>query len=88
MKYVKTFENTNNKKINILSGDDYEGVYIDGKLLMEAHSIDYIRLLRKLGYEIEYVYMNDEEWKKLNSDSCPPNWEDVELIRNVKNFNL
>lgn len=48
------------KEATIVVGDDWEGVYIDGELLTEGHSIDTTRLLRELGFCVVHIEPNSE----------------------------
>lgn len=43
------------------NGDDWEGVYIDGKLIVQDHRINPKELLKQLGYFVETLEP-DYEW--------------------------
>ena len=59
---------------------DWEGLYIDGKLIAEDHNLDSQRLLRILekyfGYKFENVWSKDEYLERYGN-SCPETWEEV-----------
>ena len=42
-------------KVTYVQGDDWEGVYIDGKLEIEGHSIDFREVLDKMGVQVESI---------------------------------
>ena len=86
MKHLKKFENSG-KNITIIYGDDWEGIYYNGELLNEGHSINLTDVLIKLGYTIENKQVSEEEWEELG-DSCPEKLEDVNVILNSKKYNL
>lgn len=62
-------------KIVFVEGDDWEGVYGDGKLLAEGHRLNKRDVLDALG--IEYEELNaDKQW--LEDSGRLPTWiEDV-----------
>jgi len=66
MKHIKLFENIDDKKLIIMRGDDWEGVYYNGKLLYQGHSIRWDEVLKKLGYNITSNYIEDDDWENLN----------------------
>jgi len=87
MKYLnKINETIENKKLVIISGDDWEGIYIDGKLIDEGHSIDWRFVLKVLGYNISGTYIEDEEFWEIGN--LPDKLEDLEVILNSKKYNL
>ncbi len=66
------------KKITIVSnGDDWEGVYLDGKLLAQGHSVDADDILVALGYKVVDV-LTEEGWLE-DQGYLPENLEDVKL---------
>jgi len=87
MKHIKLFENIDDKKLIIMRGDDWEGVYYNGKLLYQGHSIRWDEVLKKLGYNITSNYIEDDDWENLNW-SLSENIEDVEMIINSKKYNV
>ncbi len=48
-------------KVDIVTGDDWSGVYVDGRLKEEGHSVDPYRLLLTLGVEFQ-THTVDEDW--------------------------
>ncbi len=63
MKHLKNInESINNQKLTILNGDDWEGLYYNGKLINEGHRINWIYALKKIGFKINSEYLTDEEW--------------------------
>lgn len=88
MRYLKTYEN-NNDKITFVEGDDWVGVYLNDKLITQGHSINERELLESLGYKnIDAKYIEDEEiWDELGN-SCPEKLSDVEAVLNSKKYNL
>lgn len=90
MKYLKNInEEINNKEITILSTDDWEGLYHNGELLDEGHSINFYSILRKLGYHIEYISVDDpEEFENYFGTNCPDTLDEVKMKLDVKKYNL
>ena len=89
MKYLKKInESVEDKKITFVSGDDWEGIYLNGKLIDEGHYPDLSQVLKKLGYEINSIYIEQEEiWDEFGN-TCPSNLEQVESIIAAKKYNL
>jgi len=90
MKYIKKItESVDNKEITILSTDDWQGLYYNGKLLDEGHSINLRDVLRQLGYHIEYIGVDDpEEFENYFGSSCPNTLDEVKLKIASKKYNL
>ena len=88
MKIKKFNESTKNKEITILYGDDWEGIYLNGKLLDQNHSIDNSKLLELLGYSVKCVYEDDEEVWEIMDYYCPEDIEKYYAIKNSKKYNL
>lgn len=61
-------------KATFVYGEDWEGVYIDGKLLEDGHSINPRDLLSNLGYQIESFDVN-QQW--LEDNGLPKHLENV-----------
>ena len=59
-----------NKKITFVLGNDWTGMYIDGVLVEEGHTIPYWAIVRALGFEYDSKSV-DEEW--LEAYGCMPN---------------
>ena len=61
-------------KIQLLKTDDWMGVYVDGELKHEGHSIADDSLLKLAGVETEVKWVMDEtpwdEW----GGRCPEKW--------------
>jgi len=49
------------KKIVFVSGDDWVGIYVNGKLVVQDHSLNPIEVLNAIEADFEYVYP-DQEW--------------------------
>lgn len=47
-------------QINYVQGDDWCGLYIDGKLVHEGHSIDVTQILSILDIAHHITYVNDD----------------------------
>lgn len=63
-------------KMTIVQGDDWEGLYVDGKLVEETHQIDWrARWVKLMGAETVEA---DYEWLE-NRGTLPENLEDVKL---------
>lgn len=45
----------------IVLGDDWEGLYLDGKLVEEGHSLDARMTLEAVGYDVKTMEA-DAEW--------------------------
>ena len=52
-------------KITIVSGDDWEGVYRNGRLVCEGHIVNCYEALRSLGYPVKCVTA-DQDWLEDN----------------------
>ena len=89
MKYLKKInESSNNKEITFVRGDDWEGIYLDGELLNEGHSVNVVSLLMKLGYTIKPgIYLKEYEWEAIGN-SCPEKLEDIKTKLASKKYNL
>ena len=53
------------KEVTIVYGDDWEGLYVDGKLVAQNHSVSAISALESLGFsvnqkEVDYAWLLDE----------------------------
>jgi hypothetical protein len=48
-------------KIAIVDGDDWKGLYIDGKLVTENHQLSIYDILDAIGVKYKYVPV-DEDW--------------------------
>lgn len=60
-------------KITILSTDDWQAIYFEGKLYQQGHSIDLQSLLIDLGYKVESKWIADED---MNDSSFPKDLKD------------
>lgn len=87
MKYLKIYENNIDKKLIIMRGDDWEGVYYNGKLLYQGHSIRWDDVLKQLGYNTVSNYIEEEHWEQLGW-AFPENIEDVQKIIEIKKYNI
>ena len=64
-----------NQKIVIVSGDDWQGIYIDGQLKYEGHSIRPMDIFEVLGINHEQ-FECDFEWLE-ERGRLPKNLEEV-----------
>jgi hypothetical protein len=64
-------------KINVVSADDWYGLYIDGKLVTENHSLRWSDVLQALGIKYNWDAV-DEEWMEEHG-RLPENFKDVKL---------
>lgn len=53
--------------LTFVRASDWEGVYLDGKLLDQGHSVRSDELGKHLGYKIKSVSV-DEQWLEDNSE--------------------
>ncbi len=76
------------KKLIIIRGDDWEGIYYNGKLLEQGHSIQFDKVLEKLGYIVKSNYIeNENDWEQLGW-ALPENIEDVQKVIEIKKYNV
>ncbi len=61
--------------VTIVDGDDWEGLYIDGKLIEEHHCVRTESVLQHLGIPCEMIYP-DQNWLE-NRGNLPVRLEDV-----------
>jgi hypothetical protein len=68
------------KKIVIVRGEsgDWEGVYLDGQLAREDHSIEIDDLLKLLGIKCEVKYATDKTFED-NNNRLPDDLSEVEF---------
>jgi hypothetical protein len=67
------------KRVDFVDGDDWEGLYIDGKLVLQDHSISAWEVIKLLAFEhIEPggYHFADLDWL-MNNSGLPENIEDV-----------
>ena len=63
MKYLKHInESLEDNDIVIVESDDWGGIYYKGKLINEGHSLSVHEVLQKMGFAMEYKYMDEEEY--------------------------
>lgn len=65
-------------KVNIVSVEDWEALYIDGKLVDEGHSLDLVEVLRLLKIDVHSVYMES------NPDEGDGDWYFADKLEDVK----
>jgi len=61
--------------ITLVDGDDWEGLYLDGKLVQEGHHVRLEDIFRHLGIEANFVYP-DTEWLEARGN-LPENLREV-----------
>ena len=64
-------------KVTFVSGDDWQGLYIDGELKREGHSLAARDVLELLGVRCDYVTA-DQQWLEESGD-LPRRLSDVVL---------
>lgn len=62
-------------KITFVDGDDWEGLYINNKLVLENHSLRISDVLKALGIKYESI-IADDEWLA-SCGNLPENLADV-----------
>jgi hypothetical protein len=74
MKHLRKLNETiQSQKIVTIYGDDWQGVYVNDELIDEGHSINLFRVMKKLGYDMKNIYIEEEEfWEKFDYH-CPKN---------------
>jgi len=88
MKYLKQItESIDNKNLTLIEGDDWEGIYQNGKLLVQGHRLEVREVLKLLGYKINSTYLSEEEWEIIGN-SCPIELDGVLMKLNAKKYNL
>jgi len=70
-------KNINDKKFHFVYGDDWEGLYIDGKLVTEGHAITVEEFAEIIGVEFNESFA-DIDWLQ-EEGSLPEKLEDVKL---------
>jgi hypothetical protein len=64
------------KKVVVLDGDDWSGLYVGGKLVYEGHKVPLHELSKALGFEVVNVEPEDgEEWAEYGY-RCPDELSD------------
>ena len=75
-------ENTKPAKkpeVTLVRSDDWEGLYIDGKLAVEASSIQYHEFAAKAGVDLKEVWAN-EDWL-IELGNFPSDFKDVKVAK-------
>jgi hypothetical protein len=70
-------------KIDIITLDDWEGVYLDGKLIDQGHSLDLREVLTTLGFHVESQYVIGEELDEFGN-SFPTSLEEFKTYLKSK----
>lgn len=63
--------------VYVTNGDDWEGVYKDGKILAQGHHVTADDILRALGHTVEYRDV-DYDWLA-DEGYLPENIEDIKF---------
>jgi len=63
------------KKITLVDGDDWKGLYINDKLIIENHSLSIYDILDAIGVKYQYFPV-DEDWLGEHG-TLPDNLSDV-----------
>lgn len=66
------------KKITIVNGDDWQGLYVDGRLIREDHRLQVDEVLISLGYDLKNLEA-DGKWLDITG-SLPSDLKDVKII--------
>ena len=66
-----------NKAIIVDTGEDWDGLYIDGNLITQGHSINLRDVLGHFGYGLEYL--DADEKYAMYGEQLPDLLEDVSL---------
>ena len=69
-----------NDKIVIVMSDDWTGLYVDGKLVYENHSIEVHDLIREGLFSASIYDITSEELEN-HGYQCPDNLKDLKLRR-------
>lgn len=72
------------RKLVLVATDDWEGLYEDGKLLTEGHSIDVDQFASHAGIELDTIWA-EVYFDGYNRSSCPENLSEVmEVLEALK----
>jgi len=86
---LKKYENFQDDiKIVFLNTDDWSGIYVDGELKSEGHSMTAYDMLEILKIKHESIYVGDEKFEELFGSSCPDTFDEVKLALDAKKYNL
>lgn len=86
---VKKFESFQDEvKIEFLSTDDWQGIYIDGELKNEGHNLTAFDVLKVLKIKYDSIYVEGEEFEELFGYSCPDDLETAKAEIQAKKYNL
>ena len=72
---MTNFDPTNPQAIFVSNGDDWEGIYINGRLVAQGHTIEISEVLMSLGYEV-VDKLTEEGWLE-DQGYLPENITDV-----------
>ena len=67
----------NNKKIVIVEGDNWQGLYIDGELKEQYHSLELYTIFKYLDIPVDFINADDEWLRKLGY--LPKKIEDIKI---------
>lgn len=70
--------------LTVISLDDWIGIYKEGKLLLQGHSIDYYELLEKLGYNVDSKYIPNDDLDEFGNQLPEQLSEITEYINSKK----
>lgn len=73
------------KKITILTFDDWQALYADGKLIDQGHSLNIESSLKALGFEVEQNYYSNAQVEDLDhfGNSAPNNLDEFKNHYNL-----
>lgn len=73
------------REVTIVNADDWKGLYIDGKLVFQNHSIrisDLVECLEeagiKLGFELTEGELTEDGYERIQDEGCLP--DDLEEV--------
>ncbi len=63
------------KNLLLLQSDDWDGLFIDGKLVTEGHSISLYKFCKILGIKVDFKEVDDEYMYEMGS--FPENLDEI-----------
>lgn len=62
-------------KIRLIELDDWQALYIDGKCVVQDHSLNLVNVIKKIAPDIDFkvAYLNEDE---IDGGWCPQNWSE------------
>ena len=90
MKHLKSInEEIENKEFVLIDTDDWSGLYYNGKLVDEGHSIDWKYVIKKIfNCSIDSNYIDQEDFEEYFGSHCPETLDEVKIKLDAKKYNL